>query len=148
MGKISFKRLCEDAKLPERMTDGAAGFDLYNINKEKVTLKPGQTRLFPTGLSIAMPKTVCALIIPRSGLALKHGITVANAPGLIDSDYRGEMSVILANIGTQDYTIENGDRIAQLLFVGAITGEEGIEFVETDTLSTTDRGSGGFGSTG
>lgn len=143
---IQFKRLPgnEDLTLPRKMTEAAAGFDLQAAVTESITLQPGERKLIPTGFAMAMPNEVEAQIRPRSGLAYKHGITVLNAPGTIDADYRGEIKVLLINHGNQAFTIERGERIAQMVI--QIVPQINIE--EVDELSETVRGSGGFGHTG
>lgn len=144
--QIQIKRLAgnEDLPLPKKMSEAASGFDLFAAVTAPVTLAPGETKLVPTGFSLAMPETIEAQIRPRSGLALKKGITCLNSPGTIDADYRGEVGVILINHGKEDFVIERGDRIAQMVFQYVPR----VELVETDELSTTDRGEGGFGHTG
>lgn len=127
---------------PHRATPGAAGYDLTAT--EPTTLLPGQTKTIPTGLHLELPENTALLVLPRSGLAAKHGITVANAPGLIDPDYRGEIKVILINHGDTKYTIKKGDRIAQALFTPFVAPK----FSKTQTLTPTLRGAGGLGSTG
>ncbi len=130
--------------LPFYETEGSAGMDLRAFIKEPMTLKPGQRMLVPTGLYIELPVGYEAQIRARSGLAIKKGIGLVNGIGTIDSDYRGEIKVILINWGEEDFVIENGDRIAQMI----IARYERVEWEETDDLSETDRGSGGFGHTG
>ena len=131
-----------DLPLPAYATDGAAGMDI--VSAETLSLAPGDRAAVPTGLCIAIPDGFEVQVRPRSGLALKHGLTVANAPGTIDSDYRGEVKVILINLGPKPVHIERGQRIAQLV-VAAVT--RGV-FEEVDHLDDTTRGQGGFGSTG
>lgn len=131
-------------ELPDYKTELSAGMDLQaNIN-DAITLNPLERMLIPTGLSIALPKGYEAQVRPRSGLALKQGVTVLNAPGTIDADYRGDVGVILVNLSNDPVTIEPGERIAQLI----IARHEQIEWQPVDVLNETDRGSGGFGSTG
>jgi dUTP pyrophosphatase len=130
--------------LPTYATTGAAGLDLLAAIPEPVTIPPGGRRLIPTGLSIAVPVGHEAQVRPRSGLAIKHGLTVVNAPGTIDSDYRGEVQVGLINLGTEAFTIERGMRIAQLV----LARYETVSWSETASLDATARGEGGFGSTG
>lgn len=140
-------KIAESAKnlpLPKYETLGSAGMDLLANITEEVILTKGQRKLIPTGLSIAIPQGYEAQIRPRSGLAIKHGITVLNTPGTIDSDYRGELMVILANFSDTDFKIERGMRIAQIIFTPVIQGK----FIKVDSLENTERGSGGFGSTG
>jgi dUTP pyrophosphatase len=126
------------------MTEHAAGFDLPAGVAEAVTLAPGEIRLVPCGFSMAIPHGYEAQIRPRSGLASRHGVTVINSPGTIDSDYRGEVHVPLINLGRQPFVIERGMRIAQMLIVPV----PAVTIVEVDELDTTERGAGGFGHTG
>ena len=126
------------------MSAAAAGFDLYANIKHNVILKKGERALVPTGISVALPFGYEAQIRPRSGLALKHGITVLNTPGTVDADYRGELCVLLINLDNWDYVVKRGDRIAQLVIVKI----EMVEFVETDELPESLRGNDGYGSTG
>lgn len=144
--KVQIKRLPgnDDLPLPETMTLGASGFDLRAAVTEPVTLYPGERKLIPTGIAIAMPEGLEAQVRPRSGLALKHGITCLNTPGTIDADYRGEIGVILINLGYEPFTIHRGDRIAQLVFQVVPR----VELVEVEELPPSERGAGGFGSTG
>ena len=130
--------------LPRKATKGSAGFDLKAELSEPITINSQETCLVPTGLSLEMQEGTCAFILPRSGLALRNGITVANAPGLIDSDYRGDVCVILRNEGTEPFVINDGDRIAQIMFTSFISPS----FISVDELGHTVRSSGGFGSTG
>jgi dUTP pyrophosphatase len=132
-----------DLPLPSRQTGGSAGFDLASAEPDFV-LSPGERRLVATGLSIELPHGVEGQVRPRSGLALKHGLTMPNAPGTIDSDYRGELKVILQNGGAQPVTIARGDRIAQLVFARYETPD----LVDATALDDSARGAGGFGSTG
>lgn len=132
------------AILPSYQTAGAAGADLCACLTEPLVLAPGQRAIVPTGLSFAIPSGYEIQLRPRSGLAAKHGVTVLNSPGTIDSDYRGEVKVILINLGTEDFTIFPGDRIAQMV----VAPVEQAEFQVVDALSATERGQGGFGSTG
>ena len=125
-------------------TDGSAGIDLKASNSENITIKPGATFLIPTGIAIALPVGYEAQVRPRSGLALKYSVTVLNTPGTIDSDYRGEIGVILINHGKNDFVVTTGLRIAQMV----IAKYEKVEFEFTTELSETTRGEGGFGSTG
>ena len=131
-----------DLALPSYATEGSAGMDLRAA--ETMTLKPGGRALIATGIAIALPQNFEAQVRPRSGLAVKHGVTVLNAPGTIDSDYRGEIKVPLINLGTVDFLIARGDRIAQMV-VAPVTQ---VELVEHTTLDDTPRGAGGFGSSG
>ena len=132
-----------DLPLPSRQTGGSAGFDLASAEPDFV-LAPGERRLVATGLSIELPQGVEGQVRPRSGLALRHGLTMPNAPGTIDSDYRGELKVILQNSGAQPVTIARGDRIAQLVFARYETPD----LVDATALDDSARGAGGFGSTG
>ena len=131
-------------KLPKYESNGAAGMDLSADIDVEVELKPLERFLFPTGIAISLPKDLEAQIRPRSGLAIKNGITLLNTPGTVDSDYRGEIKVILVNISNDKYTIKPGDRIAQMVLSQFVQGQ--FELVEN--LDETDRGSSGFGSTG
>ncbi len=140
--KIEVKRLDPDLPLPSYATAGAAGLDLRAA--ESATLKPGTRTLMPTGLSIALPEGYEAQVRPRSGLAVKHGVTVLNAPGTIDCDYRGEIKVPLINLGTDDFVITRGDRIAQLVVAPVVR----VELVELAELDDTTRAAQGFGSSG
>ena len=135
---------CEDLPLPDYESDGASGIDLRAAVEEEVVLSPGERELIPTGLHIAVPRGYEAQVRPRSGLALKHGISVLNTPGTIDSDYRGEVGIILANLGNESFTIERGMRIAQMVIAPVCRAE----VVEVEELSATERHHGGFGSTG
>ncbi|HEY5418820.1 MAG TPA: dUTP diphosphatase [Gemmatimonadaceae bacterium] len=132
-----------DLPLPSRQTTGSAGFDLASAEPDFV-LAPGERRLVSTGLAVEIPPGIEGQVRPRSGLALRHGITMPNAPGTIDSDYRGEVRVILQNLGTEPVTIVRGDRIAQLVFARYETPE----LVDATELEQSSRGAGGFGSTG
>jgi dUTP pyrophosphatase len=132
-----------DLPLPSRQTTGSAGFDLASAEPDFV-LAPGERRLVATGLSIELPPGAEGQVRPRSGLALRHGLTMPNAPGTVDSDYRGELKVILQNGGTQPVTIARGDRIAQVVFARYETPE----LVDATQLADSPRGTGGFGSTG
>lgn len=130
--------------LPNYATEHAAGLDLEAAIASPITLKPGERAVVPTGIAIALPVGYEAQIRPRSGLAAKNGLTVLNAPGTIDPDYRGEIKVILANLGTAPFTIERGMRVAQMV----IAAYRRVSWDVVDTLEETARGSGGFGSTG
>lgn len=131
-------------QLPHYETLASAGMDLRANIAEPITLKSLERAIVPTGIFIELPVGYEAQVRPRSGLAAKKGITVLNAPGTVDADYRGEVGVILVNLSADDFTIENGERIAQMV----IAKHERAEWVKVDSLSETDRGSGGFGSTG
>jgi dUTP pyrophosphatase len=134
----------EDVQLPRKMSEQASGFDLHASVAEPVVLAPGERALIPTGIALAMPDGLEAQIRPRSGLAFKHGITCLNTPGTIDADYRGEIKVLLINLGQEPFAIARNERIAQMVFqaVPAVT------MVEVEELSETVRGAGGFGHTG
>lgn len=134
----------EDLPLPTRMSAGASGFDLVAAVQEDVLLQPGKRTLVPSGIRLALPQQLEAQVRPRSGLAIKYGVTVLNTPGTIDSDYRGEVGVILINHGDEPFLIKRGSRIAQLVIqhVPQVTWEQ------VSSLSETERGSGGFGHTG
>lgn len=144
MTRVEIKRLSngKDLPLPAYETAGAAGMDLRAA--ENVTLKPGARHLVATGLSIALPAGFEAQVRPRSGLAVKYGVTVLNAPGTIDCDYRGEIKVPLINHGAEDFVVARGDRVAQMV-VAAVSR---ITWTEVDDLAPTTRGDGGFGSSG
>ncbi|BBH20820.1 deoxyuridine 5'-triphosphate nucleotidohydrolase [Paenibacillus baekrokdamisoli] len=146
MYQVLFKRLPgnEEIQLPVRMSELAAGFDLHAAVAEPVSLSPGERKLIPTGFCMAMPSDLEAQIRPRSGLAYKHGITCLNSPGTIDADYRGEVKVLLINLGQETFTIERGERIAQMVFQTVPS----ITIGEVDELPETIRGAGGFGHTG
>jgi len=135
------------ATLPSYASDGAAGLDLSAALTQPLTLVPGQRAAVPTGLAIALPAGHEGQVRPRSGLSRKHGITVLNAPGTIDEDYRGEVAVLLVNLGQEPYTIHTGDRIAQLV-VCPVTRVQVEAVEELEALGQTDRAGGGFGSTG
>ena len=130
--------------LPTYATPQSAGMDLRANIEEPVALRPMERRLIPTGLYIALPPGYEAQVRPRSGLALKHGITVLNAPGTVDADYRGEIGVLLINLSTEDFIINDGERIAQMV----IARHEQGEFAEVEALDDTERGAGGYGHTG
>lgn len=134
----------EDVLLPRRMSELASGFDLHAAVEEQVILHPGERRLIPTGFAMSMPAGFEAQIRPRSGLAFKHGVTCLNSPGTIDADYRGEVKVLLINLGKAPFTIERNERIAQMV----IQTVPQVEIVEVDELPDTERGEGGFGHTG
>jgi len=141
---LCIQRLRDDARLPQYMSAHAAGLDLAAALDGPLVLAAGARHAVPTGLALAIPVGYEGQVRPRSGLALSHGVTVANAPGTIDADYRGELKVILVNLGAEAYTIEPGQRIAQLV----IAPVAHVDLVEVDTLGETERGEGGFGSTG
>ena len=144
MSKVLIKKLDSSVELPAYKTVGASGMDLMAFIKEPIILGPKSSCLVPTGLSVAFSSDFEIQIRPRSGLAAKHNISVLNTPGTIDSDYRGEIKVILFNHGKKDFLINNKDRIAQMILTPVIK----MELQETDELPETIRGEGGFGSTG
>jgi dUTP pyrophosphatase len=134
----------KDLPLPSYATAGAAGMDLHAANETDIELRPGARMMVPTGLSIELPEGLEAQVRPRSGLAVNHGITVLNTPGTVDSDYRGEIKVILVNLGGETFTVTRGMRIAQMV----IARHERVTLTEVESLSDTARGAGGHGSTG
>ncbi|MBN2984028.1 MULTISPECIES: dUTP diphosphatase [Cohnella] len=146
MYPVQLKRLPgnEDIALPQKMSEWAAGFDLHAAVTEPVVLGPGERALIPTGFAMAMPRELEAQVRPRSGLAYKHGITCLNSPGTIDADYRGEVKVLLINLGREPFAINRGERIAQMVFQTVPQ----VRFAEVEELSETVRGAGGFGHTG
>ena len=141
---VAVRRLRDDAVLPRYMTSHAAGLDLHAAMDGELVLQPGERALIGTGIAMALPDGCEAQVRPRSGLALRHGITLLNSPGTIDPDYRGEVGVILVNLGTEAFTVRNGERIAQLVIAPFIRGK----LVEVEELEETARGDGGFGHTG
>ena len=142
--KVLVKKLDPEVKLHSYKTKGASGMDLIAFIKDPINIKPQTSKLISTGLSVAFSENYEIQIRPRSGLAAKNNISVLNTPGTIDSDYRGELKIIIYNHGNEDFVIKNGDRIAQMVLVPIVK----IEFEETNDLSETIRGEGGFGSTG
>ena len=144
MAKVLIKKLDPTVELPAYKSDGASGMDLMALVQEPITLKPNSSCLVPTGLAVAFSSDFEIQIRPRSGLAAKNSISVLNTPGTIDSDYRGEIKVILFNHGKNDFLINNKDRIAQMILTPVIK----MDLEETDDLPETIRGEGGFGSTG
>ncbi|GBD85132.1 deoxyuridine 5'-triphosphate nucleotidohydrolase [bacterium BMS3Abin02] len=140
--QVSFTRLDRELPAPRRAHPGDAGADLHA--RESLVLAPGERAVVPTGIAVAVPDGYAGLVVPRSGLAARHGIGVVNGPGLIDAGYRGEVKIIVINHGSEPLEIERGERIAQLVIVPVYIGE----FVEVDELPGTKRGDGGFGSTG
>ena len=144
MIKVLVKKLEPSVKLPSYKTNGASGMDLMAYIDKSIELKPGESCLVPTGLSVAFPKEYEIQIRPRSGLAAKNNISVLNTPGTIDSDYRGELKIILFNHGSENFIINNNDRIAQMVLTPIVK----MELEETNELSESLRGKGGFGSTG
>ena len=144
MVKVLIKKLSSDVKLPSYKTSGASGMDLMAYTKSPITIKPKTSELISTGLSVAFSEEYEIQIRPRSGLAAKNNISVLNTPGTIDSDYRGELKVIIYNHGNQDFIVNNNDRIAQMILTPVIK----MELQETNELPESVRGEGGFGSTG
>ena len=140
---LTFTRLSEDAREPSRAHDGDAGYDLYAV--EAATVAPGERASVGTGIALAIPDGWAGLVLPRSGLAARHGITLPNAPGLIDAGYRGEVRVLLLNADSREtFHVAPGDRIAQLVLMR----HESPELIEVESLEETVRGTGGFGSSG
>tara|TARA_Y100000590_G_scaffold105135_1_gene119633 strand:- start:245 stop:682 length:438 start_codon:yes stop_codon:yes gene_type:complete len=144
MVKVLVKKLNPKVKLPSYKTEGSSGMDLMAFVENQIIISPNNSALIPTGLSVAIPKDVEIQIRPRSGLAIKSNISVLNAPGTIDSDYRGELKIILFNHSNAEFIVKNNDRIAQMVLTPVLK----IDFEEVDALPDTTRGSGGFGSTG
>jgi len=144
MVKVLIKKLNPSVQLPSYKTNGASGMDLMAFIEEPISLKPGKSCLVPTGLSVAFPEEHEIQIRPRSGLAAKNNISVLNTPGTIDSDYRGELKIILFNHSSKNFIINNNDRVAQMVLTPIIK----MELEETDELPESIRGKGGFGSTG
>ena len=144
MVKILVKRFDKNIKLPKYKTSGSSGMDVVANIRNKIIIKPGKTAIIPTGIAVAIPKNYEIQIRPRSGLAAKNGISVLNTPGTIDSDYRGEIKIILINLSKKPFVIESGDRVAQMILCPVVKGE----LEEVKNLPKTVRGKGGFGSTG
>ena len=144
MTEVLIKRLSKNVKLPKYETDGSSGMDLSADIPTDIKIEPGKTSIIPTGISLSIPKNFEIQIRPRSGLAAKSQVSVLNTPGTIDADYRGEIKVILINLGSNTFTIKKGTRIAQMVLSPVIKAK----FKEVENLDETDRGSGGFGSTG
>ena len=144
MVKVLLKKLHPEVSLPSYKTKGSSGMDLMAFLKEPIKILPGTSCLIPTGISIAIPEDVEIQIRPRSGLAAKSNISVLNTPGTIDSDYRGELKIILFNHGKKDFIVNNNDRVAQMVLMPVLK----IDFEEVNELPDSIRGSGGFGSTG
>ena len=144
MVKVLFKRLNPKAQLPKYKTNGSSGMDLMAFTESPINIRPQESALIPTGITIAIPEDTEIQIRPRSGLAAKSNISVLNTPGTIDSDYRGEVKIILFNHGKEEFIINNNDRVAQIILMPIIKAE----FEEVEDLPKTLRGSGGFGSTG
>ena len=145
MEKLKIKKIREGAKVPFRATEGSAGMDLSACIDQAVTIRPGELKLIPTGIAIELPSAnYVAYIFARSGLGIKHGICLSNGVGVIDSDYRGEVCVGLCNVSDKEYTIQPFERVAQLV----VSPVSLMPVQEVTELSNTDRGAGGFGSTG
>ena len=144
MVKVLIKKLDSKVQLPKYKTDGSSGLDLMALIEDPIKIKSQESTLIPTGISVAIPQDTEIQIRPRSGLAAKSNISVLNTPGTIDSDYRGEIKIVLFNHGKEDFVINNNDRIAQMILMPIIKAE----FEEVENLPKTLRGSGGFGSTG
>ena len=144
MSEILIKKIFKDVKLPRYGTDGSSGLDLEAYINDDIILMPGERKLIPTGISVAMPTNMEIQIRPRSGLAFKNGISVVNTPGTIDSDYRGEIKVLLINLGQDNFIIKKFQRIAQMVVCPIVKAK----LTETEDLPETIRGEGGFGSTG
>jgi len=142
--EIRRRKGCDDLPLPRYMSEGASGMDIHAAVGNDVILEPGEIRLIPTGFHVAVPLGYEVQVRPRSGLALKHGIMVVNSPGTIDSDYRGEVGIILGNFGPEPFAITRGMRIAQLVLQAVVLAD----VKEVETLTETGRGEGGFGHTG
>ena len=144
MVKILVKKFDKHIKLPIYKTSGSSGMDLAAYIKKKITIYPGRTAMIPTGIAVAVPKNYEIQIRPRSGLAAKNGISILNTPGTIDSDYRGEIKIILINLSKKPFIVESGDRVAQIILCPIVRGK----IKEVKNLPKTLRGKGGFGSTG
>ena len=144
MTEVLIKRLSKNVELPKYKTSGSSGLDLAANVESQIKIKPGKTSIIPTGISVSIPKNFEIQIRPRSGLAAKNQISVLNTPGTIDADYRGELKVILINLSDKTFTVERGSRIAQMVLCPIVKAK----FKEVDTLDDTNRGAGGFGSTG
>lgn len=141
---IYFVKFDDDAVVPTYASTSAAGADLYALIKEPLVIKPFERKVIKTGIGVQLPEGMVGDVRPRSGLALKYGITVLNGPGTIDADYRGDIGVVLINFGGEDFTVNPHDRIAQFVILPFIHGN----FIETDSLEDTERGEKGFGSSG
>ena len=144
MVKILVKKFDKNIKLPIYKTSGSSGMDLVAYIKNKITINPGKTAMVPTGIAVAIPKNYEIQIRPRSGLAAKKSISVLNTPGTIDSDYRGEIKIILINLSKKSFIVKSGDRVAQMIVCPVVKGKP----QEVKSLPKTVRGKGGFGSTG
>ena len=143
MVKILVKKLDNNAKLPIYKTVGSSGMDFVANNKKKIIIKPGRTAMIPTGIAVAIPKSYEIQIRPRSGLAAKNGITVLNTPGTVDSDYRGEIKIILINLSKKSFVVKSGDRVAQMILCPVVK----CKLKEVKNLPISIRGKGGLGST-
>ena len=144
MVKILVKKFDKDIELPIYKTPGSSGMDLMAYIKSKINIKPGKTAMIPTGIAVAIPRNYEIQIRPRSGLAAKKGISVLNTPGTVDSDYRGEIKIILINLSKKKFIVKSGDRVAQMVLCPVAKGD----LKEVKILPKTVRGKGGFGSTG
>jgi len=144
MVKILVKKFDKNVKLPSYKTSGSSGMDLMAFIKNKITIAPGKSAMIPTGIALAIPKNYEVQIRPRSGLAAKKNVSVLNTPGTIDSDYRGEIKIILINLSKKTFVVKSGDRVAQMILCPVAKGK----FNEVKNLPKTIRGKGGFGSTG
>ena len=144
MTEVLIKRLSKNIEIPKYETNGSSGMDLSANIEKQIKIEPGKTSIIPTGISVSIPKNFEIQIRPRSGLAAKSQISVLNSPGTIDADYRGELKVILINLGNKTFVVEKGTRIAQMVLCPIVKAK----FKEVDNLDDTDRGAGGFGSTG
>ena len=144
MTEVLIKRLSKNIELPKYETNGSSGMDLSANIEKQIKIDPGKTSIIPTGISVSIPKNFEIQIRSRSGLAAKNQISVLNSPGTIDADYRGELKVILINLGNKTFVVEKGTRIAQMVLCPIVKAN----FKEVDSLDVTDRGTGGFGSTG
>ena len=144
MVKILVKKFDKNIKLPTYKTSGSSGMDLMAYIKNKITINPGKIALVPTGIAVAIPENYEIQIRPRSGLAAKKGISVLNTPGTVDSDYRGEIKIILINLSKKSFIVKSGDRVAQMIVCPVVKGK----LQEVKSLPKTVRGKGGFGSTG
>jgi dUTP pyrophosphatase len=144
MTEILIKRLSKEVPFPKYETDGSSGFDVAAFIEKNIEIKPGKSKIIPTGLAVAIPKNFEIQIRPRSGLAAKNQISILNTPGTIDADYRGELKVILINLSDKNFIVEKGLRIAQMVLCPVVKAK----LKEVEALDDTKRGSGGFGSTG
>lgn len=142
--RLNFKKISDKGKIPQKATLGSAGMDLSACLDEEIQIKPGDLVKIPCGVAVEVPFGYAAFVFARSGLGIKHGITLSNGVGVIDSDYRGEVCVGLCNVGKENYVVKDGDRIAQMVIMKV----EDFAIHEVDNLSETARGEGGFGSTG